>query len=260
MPFLWIILWVFGFIWFYKNEKDFFTETKEVVNIKCKHLIGAFLIFLSNLVFNPFFSKKFSSLSIEHPFIFATFISNLIVAILLLALCAPLLKFFEKKYIFKDIIKSFFLCCFLFPSITLFAFLLNHLILFIFKIKTIPDQIAVKNLKEFQELSFAFWLYFATIVILAPIIEEILFRGMLQNFLKKYFGGKGGILISSLCFAFFHYSYHQKISNITIIGSLFILSVFLGFFYEKRKTMLSVISLHSFFNIFSIFHLFLLKN
>jgi len=87
-----------------------------------------------------------------------------------------------------------------------------------------------------------------TIGVFAPIIEEILFRGFLQSWIRQHLGSKQAILITSLLFAFFHYSPEQGIANITIIASLFVFSLFIGFVYEKQGMLASPIMLHSLFN------------
>ena len=91
------------------------------------------------------------------------------------------------------------------------------------------------------------------------ILEEFLFRGVLQNFLKKYFKRDVSIIITSLVFAFFHYSPSQKLSNISIIGSLFVLACFLSFLYERQKSLFAPIFLHATFNAISIINLIFIK-
>ena len=90
----------------------------------------------------------------------------------------------------------------------------------------------------------------ATIVIAAPCIEEFLFRGCLQSFLKQYMSTKGAILFSSLCFSLFHFSLSQGLGNISLCASLFVFALFLGFIYETGSLFASV-GLHMTFNIVS---------
>jgi membrane protease YdiL (CAAX protease family) len=87
-----------------------------------------------------------------------------------------------------------------------------------------------------------------SVVIFAPIIEEFLFRGCLQNYLKLHFGTKAAIQLSALCFALFHLTPSQGIGNFSLAVSLFLLGLFLGFLYEKQNSLFASVGLHMTFN------------
>jgi hypothetical protein len=89
------------------------------------------------------------------------------------------------------------------------------------------------------------------VIIAAPVIEELLFRGFLQNYFKRYLGTKAAILITSLCFALFHLAPSQGLGNISLVISLFSFACFLGFVYERQKSLFASIGLHMFFNLVS---------
>lgn len=57
--------------------------------------------------------------------------------------------------------------------------------------------------ESFYKLYNTFPMILSTTLII-PIIEELLFRGVIQQLLTKYLGWKKGILIGALLFAFFH--------------------------------------------------------
>ena len=82
----------------------------------------------------------------------------------------------------------------------------------------------------------------------APLIEEFLFRGLLQTWVKKYLGVKAAILIASLAFALFHISPAHGVGNISLVPSLFTFSCFLGFIYERQQSLYASITLHMVFN------------
>ena len=103
-----------------------------------------------------------------------------------------------------------------------------------------------------------FVLTISTIVIFAPVIEELLFRGFLQSFIRQHLGSKQAICITSVLFAFFHYSSEQGIGNLPIIISLFVLSLFIGFIYEKRGSLAAPIALHAIFNAVNVVNLYFL--
>ena len=82
-------------------------------------------------------------------------------------------------------------------------------------------------------------------VILAPILEEIFFRGIiLKQFLKQY-SVVTSIILSTLLFVFAH----LKLENLL---SLIVLGVFLGIMYYKTSLVISVY-IHSIYNISSLF-------
>ncbi len=82
---------------------------------------------------------------------------------------------------------------------------------------------------------------FISICILAPIFEEILYRGiLLEGFLNKYSPMKA-ILISALIFGIIHGNIHQFV-NATILG------IFLGIIYYKSNSLVLCILAHFFNN------------
>lgn len=110
------------------------------------------------------------------------------------------------------------------------------------------DQVAVKYLKTSLTDPWLFWSNIVLIVTLVPIGEELLFRGFLQRWLVQRIGRLKGIILASICFALFHFSFSQKWDNIDLILSLFALSCYLGFIYERQQSLLAPISLHMTFN------------
>jgi len=81
---------------------------------------------------------------------------------------------------------------------------------------------------------------FITIIcagILIPIVEEILFRGLIFNRIKCQYNFVAGLLISSLLFGIYHGNIVQGIYA-TLLG------IFLGFAYHKTKSILIPIFIH----------------
>jgi CAAX protease family protein len=115
------------------------------------------------------------------------------------------------------------------------------------------EQVAVQRVREALENPFLLGATALAIVSIVPVTEEFLFRGLLQNWLKqKFHYPAAAIGISSLIFAFFHYSRAQGTTNIELLSSLFILSCVLGFIYERQRSLWAPIGLHSFFNFISL--------
>lgn len=114
------------------------------------------------------------------------------------------------------------------------------------------EQVAVMYVRLAQSIPVLFWLMVSSIVLIVPILEELLFRGFLQTYLRQYLGVAGSIICASVIFAIFHYSSSQGVSNFEILGSLFVLSCFLGFLFERQKSIWASAGLHSFFNFISV--------
>ena len=146
-----------------------------------------------------------------------------------------------------------------FPIVTFFSSIFSIFIYTVFKVQKVPDQVAIYFLKATMKNPLYFILAMITIVILAPILEEFFFRGILQNFFKKFLKRWLAIIFTSLVFAIIHFSYSQRLANITIVGSIFIFSLFLGFLYEKQKSLISPIFLHATFNAINVLNLIFIK-
>jgi len=113
------------------------------------------------------------------------------------------------------------------------------------------EQIAVRYLKTTLQTPALTILALISIVIIAPIVEEFLFRGALQTYLKRRFQPKTAIIIASACFGLFHYSPDQGYGNLSLIPSLFVFGCFLGYVYEKQGSLYASIGLHLAFNFVS---------
>ena len=89
-------------------------------------------------------------------------------------------------------------------------------------------------------------------VIIAPLLEEMLFRGLFQTTIRSYLDTRRGsgkawlaIAISSGLFTIIH-------ANTGHWPALFVLGVCLGYAYEKSGSLFRPIFIHSFFNAASI--------
>lgn len=81
------------------------------------------------------------------------------------------------------------------------------------------------------------------IILLAPIVEEIIFRGLFYAALKKYFPWFVSQIISSVIFATIH-------ENIMAFTLLFSVSLLLNLIYELYGKLFYPILVHSSFNTF----------
>jgi len=115
------------------------------------------------------------------------------------------------------------------------------------------EQVAVKSLKITEEYPILYSSMVISMILLVPIMEELLFRGFLQSWLRGKMRLSYAILCTSIVFALFHLSYSQGISNIQYVVALLLLSGFLGYLYEREESLWAPIGLHVMFNAISIF-------
>ncbi len=84
---------------------------------------------------------------------------------------------------------------------------------------------------------------FVSLVIIAPIIEEVLFRGVLFRSIKHVSGRIAGYIIVCLLFG----AAHLEFDNLNFIAAIdtLIFSGFLIYVYEKHQSLYSAIALHA---------------
>ncbi len=99
---------------------------------------------------------------------------------------------------------------------------------------------------------FAFIVLLLTTTILAPVFEEIIFRGVLLPILSRDLGKIAGILISSFVFALAHLSFIE-------FPPLFVLGVGLGTTRLISGRLFSSVVMHSLWNALTFLNLFLLR-
>ncbi len=94
-----------------------------------------------------------------------------------------------------------------------------------------------------QESSGVISIYFVLVVIIAPFIEELLFRGVLLNNWCKRLGTLAGVILVSLTFAIFH--------GPSGFLSALLASIFFSILYLKTKSIWIPMAAHSFSNLLS---------
>ena len=99
---------------------------------------------------------------------------------------------------------------------------------------------------------FAFILLFLTTTFLAPLFEEIIFRGVLLPILSRDFGIIMGIIISSFVFALAHLSIGEMLP-------LFVLGIGLAITRLISGRLFSSVIMHSLWNGLTFLNLFLLR-
>jgi membrane protease YdiL (CAAX protease family) len=128
------------------------------------------------------------------------------------------------------------------------------LILFIIGFKLIFDATLIPLIKTTSSFNFivnylrdmakipAFFIGYE--IVIGPIIEEILFRGIILNGLLKMYSNKMAIITSSLIFGLIHFNIYQ-------FCMAFLFGIFLAFLYLKTHSIILCIFAHVFHNIYT---------
>ena len=158
---------------------------------------------------------------------------------------------FTSLHLLKDISLGCISWFIAYPLVLLFSQLIMLILSQLFELPLV-DQVAVRQIKQVTENPTLLYATMFTVICVVPVLEELLFRGFLQGALRNYLSPVRAILITSAIFAFFHFSFHQGVNNLTILGSLFLLSLFLGFLKERQGNLWAPIVMHMTFNAISI--------
>ena len=92
------------------------------------------------------------------------------------------------------------------------------------------------------ESNFGWWGAFFKVVIIAPIIEELIFRGIILNGLRKNYRAATAIFISALLFSLFHLNPWQ-------MPATFILGLLLGWIVLRTQNIVLAITGHAMNNL-----------
>lgn len=106
----------------------------------------------------------------------------------------------------------------------------------------------LEMITEYSQLQLRIMIVFVAVVI-APLLEEMLFRGFVQTTIRSFLNTKNSawpaIAASSVFFAIMH-------ADAGHWPALFILGVCLGYSYEKSGSLFRPIFIHLFFNAYSV--------
>ena len=108
-----------------------------------------------------------------------------------------------------------------------------------------PKQESVQKLAEMQSLTEVFNIACYALVV-APVLEEFLFRGILFRAMKRSFGVGPALVISSILFGLVH-------QNVLSFVPLTFLGIILSLSYERTGDLRTCIFIHAFFNGFMVF-------
>ena len=117
---------------------------------------------------------------------------------------------------------------------------------YISEILTIPsvlDEIFYHPYYYDPESSLSYYLVlFYSVVIIAPITEELFFRGFIYSIIRKYNGITKALIVSTALFALAHFDIHFRFIPLVLS------SIFLAYLYEKSKSLIPPIIVHAVFN------------
>lgn len=143
-----------------------------------------------------------------------------------------------------------------YPVVMAFNAAISLVIIHFFSLPAV-EQAAVQHVRLAMNSPLLFGMTTLSVVILIPLTEEYLFRGLLQVWLKeKLYSPYLSIALTSLIFAFFHFSTDYGITNIELLSSVFLLSCMLGYIFERQRSLLGSVALHGFFNLISLLLVF----
>ena len=221
-------------------------------------------IVLSNLIKFTFFNEN---ISVVLPIFQLTIFVVTAIAMILYALSQNRLKIKriwkdwnidKPSPYFKDIGQGLLTLVIAIPTVIAISHIAEVLAILMFE-PSAQEQLAISYLKMAMQSPISLIAAVISVLFLAPVIEEYLFRGILQSWLRRKIGTLGCILISSLLFASFHYSSLQASSNIPLLTSLFTFACYLGFVYEKTRCLYSPIILHVTFNLVSVMRIMFME-
>lgn len=215
-------------------------KIKVLLKVLILFILLLFLQFILSFSLVKFFNIK-KDLASEIVFLSIDISFVLIIALAIRILKIKVLKLFKIIY-FKEILYLMFiglLITIIFP-----VFTEN----FVDNISTNKYTMMKPDLYFFENQNFFVSKYYFLLktLILMPILEEIFYRGLIFNELKKHFSIIWSILISSLFFTIGHMDIEQ-------FFSLFLSGIILGIIYYRSENILSPILLHFFVNVSVLF-------
>lgn len=223
-----------------ENQVDFYTA------------ISIILFIIGISIFLSLIELKFLKFeNIENEIIFAGILTAIVetglIFFLFLKYPVHFLSLFKKPFLdfFKGVLWYFL-------SLPVLFFLASFSF-YIFKkanLSPIPQEIFLVYFKIDSPLLLSF-LFFLTSII-APFVEEIIFRGFIYPGFKEKFSVKSSIFLTSLIFGLFHHEIF------TFLG-IFFLGFLLTYIFEKTRNLWISIGLHFSNNFFANIAIFIIK-
>lgn len=90
------------------------------------------------------------------------------------------------------------------------------------------------------------WLRMIVLVVMAPMMEELVYRGCLFAVLRKRFGFWRSTLLSAVVFALFHQQYRITLPQVVLIG------VICAYVFEQTRSLRAAVIMHSCWNLLGV--------
>lgn len=211
-------------------------RTKEILKSNI-YIIILSLVFttlfinIAGLVLNALIDNQeilnFSLISLQQ--LVLIFISSVLIRKHIISINNPKLNLDKCLVICFEIIKTYF-------YLILFGVFISILQLN-FKINLPGFSEQQDILKLFPQSGPLFYLTIFNATILAPILEEIIFRaGLLKNLMSKY-STTSSVIVSSIVFSLIHF-------QLEVFGALFVISLLISRLYIKTGTIIAPILFH----------------
>lgn len=105
-----------------------------------------------------------------------------------------------------------------------------------------------------NELQSGFWLPLLLAAIIAPIVEETIFRGFLYGYMRNFFGALGSALLTGLVFALLHPQGMLALPYLTVLGGG------LAILRELRPGLIAPMTVHAAVNTLAVCSAYMLLN
>ncbi len=215
-----------------------------------KRNVFIFLFFISIFLLNEILIGYLKNLAIfqtigRRPYIF-------LLQVVMTVILSSFFYFFYKKLNKKSVKYRFNLGSLLYILFFLIVcklvdyFFIEYLSGIVFGTKTLSlfEYLKFQSTGSIRNTSLRALFYFENVV-KAPILEELLFRGLLQGVILEKWSRNRRILFVALVFSLSHLGLFE---NIFYFIAYFLSSVVLSVLYEKRRGIFDCILLHSLFN------------
>ncbi|MWV38609.1 type II CAAX endopeptidase family protein [Natrialba sp. INN-245] len=119
----------------------------------------------------------------------------------------------------------------------------------------VTEQLGVPSsehslLTEDRAVGYYVLLAVVSILLIGPV-EELLFRGLIQNYVRPAFGSAGAVVWTSILFAIIHLPVYLTMGFSSAVASLvaiFALSLVMGGVYEQYRNLVLVMGIHGVYN------------
>lgn len=115
----------------------------------------------------------------------------------------------------------------------------------------VPEQLSHDTLRAMNDAPSDPWtiVIIVLVVLITPVIEEFAYRGLLQQGFRKLGAGRpSAIFLTSMLFVFMHIPVIPGASMASAATTLLVLSLCLGWVYERTGRLVAPILVHAFFN------------